>query len=73
MVHIKAGQTQITFDVDHVVPKRWAGIDHVVMHQSMNRSFGDEKPELKMAYCGVQSQCVLAWLRGCRIHSASVW
>ena len=63
MVHIKAGQTQIMFDVDHVVPKRWAGIDHprnyVVMHQSMNRSFGDEKPELKMAYCGVQSQCVL--------------
>ena len=37
------------FDADHVVPKRWAGIDHprnyVVMHQSMNRR--------SMAYCGV--------------------
>ena len=70
MVHIKAGQTQIMFDVDHVVPKRWAGIDHprnyVVMHQSMNRSFGDEKPELWRAEPVRASQ-------GCRIHSASVW
>ena len=56
MVRVKAGQTHIMFDVDHVVPKRWGGVDHprnyVVVHQSMNRSFGEEQPEVKMAYYG---------------------
>ena len=63
MVTVRAGQTHIMFDVDHVVPKRWGGIDHprnyVLMHQSMNRSFGDNQPEVKMAYYGSQNRTVL--------------
>eukprot|EP00964_Phaeocystis_antarctica_P153298 scaffold121499_cov63-Phaeocystis_antarctica.AAC.1 len=43
-------------DIDHVVPKRWGGVDHprnyVAMHCSMNRSFGSALPEEKWAYLG---------------------
>ena len=45
---------KIMFDVDHVVPQKWGGINHprnfVVMHRSMNRSFQEDLPENKLAY-----------------------
>lgn len=45
------------FDVDHVVPEKWGGINHprnyVVMHRSMNRSFQGKLPETKWAYLGM--------------------
>ena len=76
MVHVKAGQTQIMFDVDHVVPKRWGGIDHprnyVVVHQSMNRSFGDDQAELKMAYYGRSVLRKVAEFTRCAMSSNGV-
>lgn len=53
-VRSKSGALEKMYDVDHVVPSRWGGIDHprnfVVMHRSMNRALGDAMPEDKMAY-----------------------
>ncbi|EOD34597.1 hypothetical protein EMIHUDRAFT_122763 [Emiliania huxleyi CCMP1516] len=49
------------FDVDHVVPRKWGGIDHprnmVVMHSSMNRAFGADMPEAKWFYLCSSSSC----------------
>ena len=51
------------YDVDHVVPRRWGGLDHprnyVVMHRSMNRSLRDGLPEDKMAYLNKRDRAVL--------------
>ena len=59
MIKGKHGQTHIMFDVDHVVPQSWGGIHHprnyVIMHRSMNRSFGSQPPDYKMAYLGADS------------------
>jgi hypothetical protein len=44
------------FDLDHLLPDSWSGIDHprnyVMMHRSYNRSFADATPEHKLAYIG---------------------
>ena len=58
--HVKTGMAggglSKMLDIDHVVPKRWGGVDHprnyVAMHCSMNRSFGSALPEEKWAYLG---------------------
>ena len=54
---------EIMFDVDHVVPKRWGGVDHprnyAVMHRSLNYAFVDRLPECKMAYLEAHSQNAL--------------
>ena len=51
------------YDIDHIVPKRWGGLDHprnfVVMHRSMNRSFRDALPEDKMAYINKRDRGIL--------------
>jgi hypothetical protein len=54
---------ELMLDVDHVVPARWAGLDHprnfVVMHRSMNRAFGSQLPETKWAYLERRSSNIL--------------
>ena len=51
------------FDIDHVVPDNWGGINHprnmVVMHRSMNRSFKDVLPETKWYYLSHRKSGVL--------------
>ena len=51
------------FDIDHVVPDNWGGINHprnmVVMHRSMNRSFQDALPETKWYYLSHRKSGVL--------------
>ncbi|KAJ3086814.1 hypothetical protein HK102_012412 [Quaeritorhiza haematococci] len=54
-IKIKINNTwYIVLQIDHIVPKRWGGVDHprnyVAMHISMNTSFQDVLPEAKMAY-----------------------
>ena len=51
------------FDVDHILPQKWGGLDHprnyVVMHRSMNRSFKECLPEAKFSYIERRSDTVL--------------
>merc|ERR1711998_428229 len=58
-----SGKLATMFDVDHVVPSRWGGIDHprnmVVMHRTMNRSFRDSLPETKWYYLEQRSAGIL--------------
>jgi len=51
------------YDIDHVVPKCWGGLDHprnyVVMHRSLNRSFRELMPQDKMQYIQRNNKTIL--------------
>lgn len=63
MLACVGGKLEKMYDVDHIVPTRWGGLNHprnyVVMHRSMNRALGDAMPEDKMAYIDHHNNTVL--------------
>mmetsp|Transcript_7935 Transcript_7935/g.20338 ORF Transcript_7935/g.20338 Transcript_7935/m.20338 type:complete len:147 (-) Transcript_7935:137-577(-) len=56
------------YDIDHVVPSCWGGLDHprnyVIMHRSMNRSLRECMPEDKMAYLKKRDKGILRKVAG---------
>ncbi|KAJ3083601.1 hypothetical protein HK102_000989 [Quaeritorhiza haematococci] len=53
-IEVKTGKKEKMFDIDHIIPESFGGINHprnyVAVHRSMNRSWKDALPVWKMAY-----------------------